>query len=495
MKRVRLMDAMMDARGLRMLTDSRLKSSEPGVYSDKGGAPGLMLRIEVAERADPKTGKLRKVVHRRWFLRLVIRGRVVERRDRKTGEVRKVAAPKDIGLGAAVADGDGGLSLTQARELARQYRQLARLGIDPAEHRAQAIEAERERAAADAARRVRFREVCEEYVAAHAGSLKNPKHRQRSENSLKEACAVVVGGRLFGEIPVADITTEHVLGVLKPLWMTTTESASRLRGRIERVLASAIARGLRGHPNPAGWRDNLQALLPPARRIAPVEHHAALAYSELPAFMAALAAQPGMGAPALTFAILTAARSGEVRGMTWGEVDLDAKVWTVPAARMKAKREHRVPLSDAALAILQARLAQAGKPKPDALVFPGLHKRGTDHRKPRPPLSDMTLTAVLRRMAGTKPPTAQACLTAHGFRSTFRDWSGEQTSFPREVAEAALAHVVADKVEAAYARGDLFAKRTKLMAAWASYCGSASARSGVVDIAKAKAKRTKGTAA
>ncbi len=480
-----------------MLTDSRLKSSKPGVYFDKGGAPGLGLRIEVVERRDPETGKLRKVVHRRWFLRLVIKGRVAERRNRKTGEVCKVVgAPKDIGLGTLDE-----LSLTEARELAVEYRKLARLGIDPAEHRAAAIEAERERAAAEAARRVTFREVCEEYLAAHRGSWRNPKVRQQWEHTLRRTYDVSANGGTFGNLPVASITTEHVLAVLKPLWTTTTETGSRLRGRIERVLASAIAKGLRGHPNPAAWRDNLQALLPPPRRIAPVKHFAALPYAEMPAFMAALSRQPGKGAKALRFAILTAARSGEVRGMTWGEVDLAAKIWTIPASRMKAKRQHRVALSDAALAVLQDANPDGGKPEPSALVFPGEYKSGSGRRGPRPPLSDMTLTAVLRRMASEKRRegdaaayVAPAGLTAHGFRSTFRDWCGEQTSFPREVAEAALAHVVRDQTEAAYARGDLFAKRAKLMAAWASYCASTAGRGGVVDMASAKAERAKASA-
>jgi hypothetical protein len=274
-----------------MLTESALRGRKPGVYSDKGGAPGLMLRIEVVEKRDRKTGKVRTVVRRRFFARLTIKG----------------GKRRDIGLGPA-GDGAGQMSLTAARETARQYRELARLGVDPAEARNAAIEAEAKARAEAAAKAVTFREVCEEYLAAHAGSWRNPKARQQWENTLRGTYDVATNGGAFGDLPVATITTEHVLAVLKPLWTTTTETGSRLRGRLERVLASAIAQGFRGHPNPAAWRDNLAALLPAARRIAPVVHHKALAYAELPTFMAALADMPGMGAKPRKYAASTRGR-------------------------------------------------------------------------------------------------------------------------------------------------------------------------------------------
>ena len=242
----------------------------------------------------------------------------------------------------------------------------------------------------------------------------------------------------------------HVIKVLEPIWTAKTETARRIRSRMELILDFAAARGLREGPNPARWRGNLDAALPKPGRIAKVRHHAAVAVDEIGAFMTRLRAQSGMGAKALEFAVLTAARSGEVRGAVWSELDLAAALWTVPAERMKSGREHRVPLSKPALTLLRDLPTGA----PDDLVFPGL----------RGPLSDMSLTAVLRRM--------KVDATAHGFRSTFRDWCSEHTNHSSEVAEMALAHAVGDKVEAAYRRGDLFEKRVHLMNDWATFLGS-----------------------
>jgi integrase len=432
------------------------KARKPGDLTD---GDGLLLRVSVREFADATTGAKREAVRKSWVLRVKVKGG------------RRV----EMGLGSAEAVG-----LADVRELARTYRALARKGVDPVKHR----EAERASAVATAAKAVTFEHCAEAYLAAHEGSFRNAKHRQQWRNTLASAYV------RLGALPVATVDVAAVMRVLEPIWRTKTETASRLRGRIEAVLAWATVMGYREGANPAVWRNNLDKLLPARSKIAPVEHHSALPYAQLPAFMSALSAMGGTGAKALAFGILTAARSGEVRGMTWDEVDLAAQVWTVPAARMKAKREHRVPLSDTALAILQDVMPASVEPAASALVFPGSHKPGSKLRAARPPMSDMTLTAVLKRMAKAKPPSAPAGLTAHGFRSTFRDWCGEQTSFPREVAEAALAHVVADKVEAAYARGDLFAKRAKLMAAWASYCGSAAGRHGeVVDLGRRRAAK------
>lgn len=422
----------------RPLTDREIRQRKtPGVLIDGGG---LRLRIENRSSGDDAMA-----VSRRWTLRVTVKGLGV----------------KEGGLG-----GYPTVSLAAARDIAADMRSLAKTGVDPFKARDAAIEADQAKAAADAARRVTFRDMCEEYLSAHASAWRNAKHAAQWKSTLAWACAFI------GDRPVSEITTEDVLHVLQPIWKTKTETASRLRGRVERVFASAIARGLRPAPNPAAWRDNLAALLPAPRKVAPVKHHAALPYAQIPTFIAALEAMPGTGARALTFAILTAARSGEVRGMTWDEINLKTEVWTVPAERMKARREHRVPLSPPALLILKEAAAGAANAAEGALVFPGSHVGRADKTKPTPALSDMTLTAVLRRMAQADPPAAPAGLTAHGFRSTFRDWCGEQTSFPREVAEAALAHAVANKVEAAYARGDLFDKRRRLMQAWGEYCTS-----------------------
>ena len=252
----------------------------------------------------------------------------------------------------------------------------------------------------------------------------------------------------MGSLMVRDVGLPQVLAVLEPIWTTTNETAVRLRGRIELVLDWATARGLRDGLNPARWRGHLDKLLPKPSKVNNREHHAALPVGAVGAFMVRLRAAEGMGARALEFAILTAARSGEVRGATWAEIDRDAKVWTLPAARMKAGKEHRVPLTAEALALLDALPKVAGT----ELVFPA--PRGGA-------LSDMTLLAVLRRLDVPAVP--------HGFRSTFRDWAAERSNYPRDVAEMALAHAIGDKVEAAYRRGDLFEKRRLMMADWAAF--------------------------
>jgi integrase len=248
---------------------------------------------------------------------------------------------------------------------------------------------------------------------------------------------------------VKHVGLPHILTILEPIWKTKTETGTRLRGRLEQVLDWATARGYRDGPNPARWRGHLDKLLARPAKIAKVKHRAALPFTEIGAFMQQLRAADGMGARELEFAILTAARSGEARGATWLEIDLNAKIWTIPAARMKGNREHRVPLSSAVVTLLMA-LPRIGG---NDLVFPA--PRGGR-------LSDMTLSAVLRRMKVPAVP--------HGFRSTFRDWAAERTGYPRDAAEMALAHTIGDKVEAAYRRGDLFEKRRRMMADWATFC-------------------------
>ena len=282
-----------------------------------------------------------------------------------------------------------------------------------------------------------------QYIARHEKSWKSAKHQAQWSATLRTYAEPMIGRLL-----VRDIRPVHVICLLEPIWTTKTETATRVRSRIEIVLDYATAHGLREGPNPARWRGNLDAALPNASKVAPVRHHAAVDVREVSPFMARLRRQDGVGARALQFAVLTAARSGEVRGATWAEIDVDGCLWTIPGTRMKSGREHRVPLSSAAIALLQA--LPSDRVVSDH-VFPGT----------RGPLSDMSLTAVLRRM--------NVAATAHGFRSTFRDWVSEHTEYSREVAEMSLSHAIGDKVEAAYRRGDLLAKRVGLMNAWADF--------------------------
>jgi integrase len=341
------------------------------------------------------------------------------------------------------------VSLADARRKAEEARRVLAGGVDP-------IAAARAAAAA-AGGIPSFREAAERYIAAHEDGWRNPKHRQQWKNTLTTYAYPRLGG-----MSVADIAVGDVLRVLEPIWKAKPETATRLRGRIEAVIDWAIARDYRTAENPARWRGRLQQLLPAKSKIRRVEHHAALPWREAPAFLAALREREGPAAACFEFAILTAARSGEARGATWAEIDLNAATWTVPGVRMKAGREHRVPLSDAAVAVLERMLAahraQHGakaKPAPEAFVFPG----GRDGK----PLSENAVMALLARMKRDD-------ITMHGFRSTFRDWAAEATAYPREVAEAALAHVNKDRVEAAYLRGDHLEKRRRLMADWAEYC-------------------------
>ena len=345
-----------------------------------------------------------------------------------------------MGLG-----GYPGVTLANAREAARAARDLVRQGIDPIE----AAKTSREALKVEPEIAFTFKAAAEAYIAAHEASWKNPKHRDQWTTTLKNYAYPVMG-----KLDVALIDLPHVMRVLEPIWTRKTETAKRLRGRIEMVLDWAGARGFRSGPNPARWRGHLDKLLAKPSKVHRVVHHRALPLDDIAIFMVRLRAAEGIGARALEFAILTAARSGEVRGATWREIDLDGRVWVISAERMKAAREHRVPLSEAAVAVLKS--MPSGRP--DAYVFPAGHGGR---------LSDMTISAVLRRLDVDAVP--------HGFRSTFRDWAAERTSYPNEVAEMALAHAVGNKVEAAYRRGDLFEKRLAMMNDWARFCASETA--------------------
>jgi integrase len=336
------------------------------------------------------------------------------------------------------------VSLAEAREKAAECRKLRDQGKDPIEARS----ALRTSAAAERAKAMTFDQCAERYIAAHRTGWRNLKHASQWQNTLATYVFPI-----FGRLPVQAVDIGLVTKVLEPIWSTKPETASRVRGRIEAVLDWAGARGFRDADNPARWKGRLDKLLPRPSKVRAVQHHAALPYPEIGAFIRLLRDRPATAARALEFAILTAARTGEVIRAAWSEIDLKAKIWTVPASRMKSGREHRVPLSDAALAVLQ----QMNSLRENDRVFPG------DRRET---LSDMALLMLLSRMN-------RSDLTAHGFRSTFRDWAAERTNFPSEVVEMALAHAVSDKVEAAYRRGDLFEKRRKLMEAWASYCDRA----------------------
>jgi integrase len=331
------------------------------------------------------------------------------------------------------------LTLAEAREKARQARRALLEGIDPLEAKA----ARRARARLDAARGMTFRQCSERMISSHEAAWKNPKHRAQWKATLATYAYPV-----FGDLSVSAIDTVLVQKVLDPIWSTKTETAGRVRGRIEAVLDWAKARGYRDGENPARWRGHLDKLLPNRRKVRAVKNHAALSYPELPAFMEELRKRTSVSARALEFAILSAARTSEVIGATWSEIDLKSSVWTLPAHRMKAGKEHRVPLPDRALEILRS------LPRESDFVFMG--------GRAGKPLSNM---ALLELMRGMKPG-----FVPHGFRSTFRDWAADTTDNPSEVVEMALAHAIESKVEAAYRRSDLFEKRRRLMTDWASYC-------------------------
>lgn len=388
------------AKELSALAVSKLK--EPGRYA-VGGADGLHLRVTEGSRS--------------WVFRVQV------------GSTRR-----DLGLGAYPAVG-----VAEARELARTQRKLILSGEIPVAPKKEAKKKIQEVQAATRS----FKECAEALITSKSSEWRNPKHRQQWENTLATYVYPTIGN-----LSVSSIELAHVLACLEPIWVVKTETATRIRGRIESVLSFATVRGFRSGENPARWRGHLDSILPAPGKVQKVEHHEAMPIDDVPAFMQQLAGKDGNSIRALEFLILTAARSGEVRGAHWDEFDLEKQIWTVPAGRMKAGVEHRVPLSVEAMAALKKAHAIDGS----RLVFAA--PRGGQ-------LSDMALTQAMRRMALKCVP--------HGFRSTFRDWCGERTNYPRELAEQALAHVLGNKVEAAYRRGDALEKRRIMMQAWADH--------------------------
>jgi integrase len=356
----------------------------------------------------------------------------------------------DMGLGAAHT-----ISLADAREKAHASRKLRLENIDPIEAR-QAGRVEAKLAAASA---VTFRECAERYIEAHRAGWRNDRHADQWPSSL-EAYAYPT----LGDLPVQTIDVALVLKVLEPIWTARPETANRVRGRIESIIDWATARGYRRGENPARWRGHLENLLPRKSKLRTIQHHVALPYRDIASFLTELRQEKGIAVRALEFAILTAARAGEFAGARWDEINMAERIWIVPARRMKAGKEHRVPLSHSAMAIIEE---MAAIPQGE-YVFPG--------GKPNRAITTDAMRKLLRRMGFDN------VTTVHGFRSTFRDWAAEQTNFPREVAEMALAHKIGDAVERAYRRGDLFQKRRQLAEAWARFCNAAPLAGEVVPI-------------
>lgn len=386
------------ARELGPLEVSRLKKNGEHPV---GGVPGLYLRVEGGSRA--------------WLLRYTI--------DSKR---------RRMGLGPFPA-----VPLAAARERARKERALLDLGHDPIAERAASRERQSQK------RAMTFSTAMERCIASKSAEWSNAKHQQQWTNTLTTYAVPILG-----EMSVADITTDHVLKVLEPIWKTKTETATRVRQRIETVLDWATVLKKRSGDNPARWSGHLEVLLPKPSKVATVKHHEAVPYSQAPDAYTKIAATSGNGGRALLFQILTATRSGETRGAAWSEIDLERAEWVIPSERMKGRREHRVPLSTQAIILLKAQPRIAGVD----LVFPALRGK---------PLSDMTLSAVMRRLGLPGVP--------HGFRSSFKDWATEVAHAPNELSEMALAHTIANKVEAAYRRGDLFERRATLMQQWADF--------------------------
>lgn len=404
------------------LTALQIKHAKEGMHAD---GSGLYLRVQASGAKS-------------WIFRFQLKGK-----------------RREMGIGTLAHK-----CPTDARSEAARLASLVRSGIDPIEQRKTDQAASIAAAEAAKAHATTFDEAAAEYIANHRAGWKNAKHSQQWKNTLAAYVSPIIGNK-----PVGEISTEDILRVLHPIWTSKTETASRLRSRIELVLSYAKAMKWRQGENPAMWRGHLDALLPAAAKVKEVRHHPALPYNQAPEFLAALRMLKGSAARALEFAILTATRSGEARLAQWCEFDLEAKIWTIPADRMKAKREHWVPLSDQVVNLLKL------LPKIDGnnYLFPS--------DRDKKPLSDMTLTAIIRRMnkceEGEKPkwidPKTNSAIVPHGFRSTFRDWSAEVGNFPRELAEHALAHSLPDKVEAAYHRGTMLERRKPMMQRWADY--------------------------
>jgi integrase len=393
-------------RGIEKLSALKIKRlSTPGYFGDGGG-----LYLQVG-----RTGS------KSWIFRYARTGR-----------------EREMGLGSLNAVG-----LTEARDKARQLRLCLASGGDPMEMRSEELA----RRHAHQARNLDFDACAAQYISAHEAGWRNQKHRQQWENTLR-----VHASPHIGQVHVRRIDAAMIMKVLEPIWRTKTETASRLRERIERVLAWATVRGYREGENPARWKDHLDQMLPEPSKVKKVKHYSALPISQLAEFLSVLREQKGVAARAMEFTILTASRTGEVLGAVWSEIDLGEAAWNIPGERMKANRPHRVPLSPQALKVVEA---QRGADP--CYVFPG--------STGKKPLSNMAMLTLLKRMK-------RQDITVHGFRSTFRDWAAEQTDFPREVVELALAHAVGSAVENAYRRTDLFDRRRQLMEAWAMFCGA-----------------------
>jgi integrase len=387
----------------RLTALSITRAKTPGYVHDGGG---LYLQVTAAGS-------------RSWIFRFSLAGR-----------------RREMGLGPYP-----GVSLAAARQAASSAHSLVRVGKDPITAR----DAERSRKRLEDARAITFDQAADQFIAANEPGWRNGTHRNQWRASLGTFASPVIG-----KMPVADIGVTEVMRVLEPLWREKTETGSRVRGRIERVLDWAKVSGYRTGENPAQWRGHLDKLLPSRRKVQKVKHHAAVAIDDLPAVYAKLAQLDSVTALALRFVILTAARAGEATGARWSEIDMKARVWTVPSDRIKAGKTHRVPLSREAMTILaRTRTAATG-----TLVFPGWVAGR--------PLAHASLLKVLRVAGGGDA-------TTHGMRSSFRDWAAERTPYPREVAEMALAHSIGDKVEAAYRRGDLFERRKLMMEEWATF--------------------------
>lgn len=404
-----------------------MKAKEKGLYADGGN---LYLQVTA-------TGS------KSWVFRYMMDGK-----------------PKIMGLGAlhavplASVLGNNGEKLTEgARDMAAKYRNLLASGIDPMDAR----KAEQVKIKLASSHNITFEQCAIAYVEAHKASWKNAKHVWQWDNTLTRFVYPVLG-----KVPVKDVDITLVMEVLEPIWNTKTETATRVRGRIESILDYATARGYRQGENPARWRGSVKSLLPASSKVKKEKHHPALPYADVGDFMAKLKAEEGIAALALELVILTATRTSETIQARWSEFDLKNKVWTIPAERIKTGKEHRVPLSEPALKILK-KLEQA---KISDFVF--------SSRKGKP-LSNMAMLVLLKRME-------RSDITVHGFRSTFRDWAAEQTNYAREVAEQSLSHSVGNAVEAAYRRGDLFEKRTQLMEEWARYCYKPKAKGKVLKI-------------
>lgn len=410
------------------------QAERPGLYGDGGG-----LYLQVTARGSKS-----------WIFRFWIAERDAQTgatvRDPSTNKPKGRA--REMGLGSCIT-----VSLAEARERALECRKLREREIDPIEAR----EAGRRQAALDRAKALKFREAAATYMAAHRVAWKNDKHAAQWVSTLQ-----TYAYPLIGEVSVQSIDTALVMKVIEPLWLEKPETANRVRGRIESVLDWATVRGFREGENPARWRGHLDKLLPSRAKIRKTKHHSALPYAELSSFLTALRAQDGIAARALEFTILTAARTGETIGARRSEFNIHEKLWTVPAERMKKRKEHRVPLADRALELIATKAVAD-----DDFIFPG-------NRVGRP-LSNMAMLQLLKRMG-------RDGLTVHGFRSTFRDWAAEWTNYPGEVVEMALAHAVDSKTEAAYRRGDLFEKRRRLMDAFAAFCDGETGSNTVVPL-------------